>query len=137
MDTVWDLHNPNAVSISLASVDYVLFIENKQVVAGAPQNGLQIAANPSSELHFPANIKFTDVVAVVETFLTKDTATWRAEGALGVQTPIGVIKSDRGKEGQFEVPKLPAMVSLRVTNIGFSFPRRSPTRTPTPCPSRA
>jgi len=121
LDTVWDLNNPNAVSISLASVDYALFIENKQVVAGAPQNGLQIAANGSSELHFPAAIKFQDVVAVVETFLTKDMASWRAEGSLGVSTPIGVIKFPIAKEGQFEVPKLPAIVfgNPRVSNIGL------------------
>ena len=122
LDTVWDLNNPNAVSISLASVDYALFIEGKQVVAGQPQNGLNIAAQASSELHFPAAIKFADVAAVIETFLTKDTASWRAEGALGVQTPIGVIRLPIAKEGQFEVPKLPEIVfgNPRVTNITFS-----------------
>ncbi len=122
LDTVWDLGNPNPVSISLASVDYALFIEDKQVVAGHPENGLQIAANGSSELHFPANIKFTDVVSVVETFLTRDTASWKAEGALGISTPIGVIRLPIVKEGSFEVPKLPAIVfgNPRVTNVTFS-----------------
>lgn len=122
LDTVWDLQNPNAVAISLASVDYALFIEGKQVVAGAPQNGLQIAANGSSELHFPANIKFTDIAAVVETFLTKDMASWRAEGSLGVSTPIGVIKLPIAKEGQFEVPKVPAIAfaNPKVTSITLS-----------------
>jgi LEA14-like dessication related protein len=121
LDTVWDLKNPNSVAISLASVDYALFIEGKQVLAGAPANGLQIAANGSSELHFPANIKFTDVAAVVETFLTKDTASWRAEGGLGVSTPIGVIRFPIAKQGEFEVPKLPVIVfgNPRVSNIGF------------------
>lgn len=122
LDTVWDLGNPNPVGISLASVDYALFIENKQVVAGKPANGLQIAANGSSELHFPAAIKFADVVGVVQTFLTKDFAAWRAEGGLGVQTPVGVIRFPILKEGQFEVPKLPAIVfgNPRVTNITLS-----------------
>lgn len=119
LDTVWDLNNPNPVGISLASVDYALFIDNKQVVAGKPQNGLQIAAQGSTELHFPANIQFADIAAVVEAFLTKDTATWRAEGGLGVQTPIGVLRFPIAKEGQFEVPKLPAIVfgNPRVTSI--------------------
>lgn len=122
LDTVWDLNNPNNVGISLAAVDYALFIENKQVVAGHPENGLQLAANGSSELHFPANIKFQDVAGVVETFLTKDLAAWRAEGSIGVQTPIGVLKFPMAKEGQFEVPKLPAIVfgNPRVTNISLS-----------------
>lgn len=119
LDTVWELNNPNAVGISLASIDYALFVENKQVVAGTPQNGLQIPAQGTSQLHFPAGIKFADIVGVVETFLTKDNASWRAEGGLGVQTPIGVLKLPIAKEGMFEVPKLPAVVfgNPRVTNV--------------------
>ena len=122
LDTVWDLGNPNPVSISLASIDYALFIEQKQVVAGRPQNGLQIAANGSSELHFPANIKFQDIVGVVDTFLNKDNASWRAEGSLGVQTPIGIVKLPIAKDGMFEVPKLPAIVfgNPRITNVTFT-----------------
>lgn len=122
LDTVWDLGNPNPVSISLASIDYALFIEEKQVVAGRPQNGLQIAANGSSELHFPANIKFADIAGVVDTFLNKDMASWRAEGSLGVSTPIGVVKLPIVKDGQFEVPKLPAIVfgNPRITNVTFT-----------------
>lgn len=119
LDTVWDLNNPNTVGLSLASVDYALFIEEKQVVAGSPPSGLQIPAQGSSELHFPAGIKFADVAGVVETFLTKDNASWRAEGSLGVQTPVGVLKLPLVKDGMFEVPKLPAIVfgNPRVTNI--------------------
>lgn len=122
LDTVWDLNNPNPIGISLATVDYALFIENKQVVAGAPQNGLQIAANGATQLHFPAGIKFADIAQVVETFLTKDNASWRAEGSLGVQTPIGIIKLPIVKDGLFEVPKIPAIVfgNPRVSNIGLT-----------------
>ncbi len=119
LDTVWALDNPNAVGVSLASVDYALFIEDKQVVAGAPQQGLQIPANGQAELRFPANVKFADVVGVVETFLTKDTARYRAEGSLGVQTPVGVLKLPLVKQGEFEVPKVPqvAFGNPRVSNL--------------------
>ncbi len=110
LDTVWELANPNDVGISLASVDYALFVENKQVVAGTPTNGLQISPRGSSELHFPANIKFADIAAVAETFLNKDNASWRAEGKLGIQTPIGVIQLPIAQEGLFEVPKIPTVV---------------------------
>jgi LEA14-like dessication related protein len=122
LDTVWRLDNPNAVAISLASIDYAFFIENKQVVAGSPGQGLQIAAQASSELHFPAGIKFADVVGVVETFLTKDSAAWRAEGGLGISTPIGVIRLPLATSGQFEVPKIPAVqfASPRLSNLSFT-----------------
>lgn len=119
LDTVWQLDNPNSVGLSLASVDYALFIDQKQVLAGAPAQGLQIPARGSTDLHFPAGIKFADLVGVVETFLTKDNAAWRAEGSLGVQTPVGLIKLPIAKDGQFEVPKVPqvAFGNPRVSNL--------------------
>ncbi|MFT3713717.1 MAG: LEA type 2 family protein [Archangium sp.] len=122
LDTVWTLDNPNDVGISLASIDYALFIEDKQVVAGTPKNGLEIGARGASTLHFPANIKFQDVAQVVEVFLSKDRAKWKAEGSLGVQTPIGVIKLPLAKEDTFEVPKIPAVVfqNPKVTNINLT-----------------
>ena len=129
LDTVWSLDNPNAVGISLASVDYALFIEDKQVVAGAPKQGLQIPASGSTELHFPAAFKFQDVVAVLETFLNKDMAKYRAEGSLGIQTPIGVIRLPLAHAGEFEVPKVPAIAfgnprvsNLSITGVTFEFP---------------
>jgi LEA14-like dessication related protein len=122
LDTVWELGNPNDIGISLASIDYALFIEDKQVVAGYPQKGLSIPARGSTQLHFPANIKFTDVAQVVEVFLNKDTAKWRAEGSVGVDTPIGVVKLPLMREDQFEVPKVPQVVfaNPKVTGISLS-----------------
>lgn len=103
LDTTWTLINPNPVSLSLASVDYALFIDDKQVLAGAPPQGLEVAAQGSTKLHFPAGIKFADLVAV-EIFLLKDTATWRAEGAVGVQTPACVLRLPLAHQGQFKCP---------------------------------
>jgi LEA14-like dessication related protein len=122
LDTVWALDNPNQVGISLASIDYALFVEQKQVVAGAPQQGFQIAPNATSDLHFPAGIKFADIAQVVSTFLTKDNATWKAEGGLGISTPIGTIRLPIAKEGLFEIPKIPGVQfgSPKVSNMGLT-----------------
>ncbi len=129
LDTVWDLSNPNSMGLSLASVDYALFIDEKQVVAGAPPQGLTIPARGATELHFPASFKFTDLVAVLETFLNKDTAQWRAEGGLGVQTPVGVLRLPIAKSGDFEVPKVPLIAfdnprikSVTLTGATIEFP---------------
>jgi LEA14-like dessication related protein len=122
LDTLWSLENPNAVGLSLASVDYALFIDGRQVVAGAPQNGLQVPAKGSAELRFPAVLRFEELGAVVETFLTKDLASWRVEGSLGVQTPIGVLRLPLAREGVFEVPKLPsiALSNPRITSLSLA-----------------
>ena len=129
LDTIWSLENKSNVGISLASVDYALFVEEKQLVAGAPPAGLQISPMGASDLHFPAGIKFIDLANVIETFLTKDTAAYRAEGGIGVQTPIGVIKFPIAKSGDFEVPKIPAVVfgnpkvsGVTLTGATIEFP---------------
>lgn len=122
LDTVWQLDNPNDLGATLASIDYALFIEDKQVVAGYPQTGVQVPARGSTQLHFPANIKFTDIAQVVEVFLNKDQAKWRAEGSIGVNTPIGIVKLPLSKEDFFEVPKVPqiAFGNPRVSGLSFS-----------------
>jgi LEA14-like dessication related protein len=121
LDTVWQLDNPNGVGLSLATVEYALLVEGRPVLAGAPAQGLQVAPNGSTDLHFPAAVRFAALAGVVETFLTRDSATWRAEGRLGVQTPVGVVSLPLAKEGTFEVPKLPlvAFGAPRVTGLSL------------------
>lgn len=122
LNTVWSLENPNNVGVKIAQVDYALFIEGKQVVAGAPPLGLEMAPHGATELVFPANVKFTDVVAVVATFLNKDTATYRAEGRIGFDTPVGIVSFPMSKDGNFDVPKMPAFAlsNPRLTNVNLT-----------------
>jgi LEA14-like dessication related protein len=122
MNLVWELENPNPIGLTLAGLDYKFSVEGKQVVAGTPPTGMNIAASGSSDLTFPANIKFADIVPVIQTFLTKDHAAYRAEGMLGFKTPIGNIRLPLSYDGQFEVPKIPKieMAPPRITNLGLT-----------------
>ncbi len=129
LQTTWQLDNPNGVALSLAAVDYALFIDDKQVLAGKPAAGLQIPANGATDLTFPAEIKFLEIVPALEALLTKDSATWRVEGAIGVKTPVGVLSFPMAIQDVFETPKLPQVQfgNPKVTNISLqgatvSFP---------------
>jgi LEA14-like dessication related protein len=107
VDLVYQVENPNPLGLSLASVDYAFFVEGKQVVAGSPPKGLDLPARGRAELVFPANVRFADIVPVVQTFLNQDTARYKAQGSLGIQTPLGVLRFPLEHEGTFEVPKIP------------------------------
>lgn len=122
LNTVWSLENPNAIGIKIAKVDYALFIENKQVVAGAPPLGLEMAPNGSTEIVFPANIRFRDVAPVLETFLTQETGHYRAEGHIGFDTPLGIVSFPLVKEGEFEIPKPPkiALGNPRIAQLNLT-----------------
>lgn len=125
LDTVWEIHNPNSVGVSIAQLDYALTVEGKRVVSGTPGTGLDVRPASASELHFPAAIRFADLVAVVQTFLNKDTAAYRVEGRLGFDTPIGLVQLPMAHEGTFEVPKVPqvAFGNPRVTSVSLSGAR--------------
>lgn len=122
VDVVYQVDNPNSFGLSLAKVDYAFFVEGKQVVAGAPRKGIQLKARDSSELVFPANVRFADIVPAVETFLTKDVANFKVQGSVGIDTPVGIISFPLEKEGTFEVPKIPnvQLESPRISNVSLS-----------------
>ena len=92
------------------------------MVAGKPPLGLQIPAAGKTELLFPAEIKFLDIVATLETLLSKDTASWRVEGSIGLDTPVGLLSLPLAAQDTFETPKIPQLqfADPRVSNISLS-----------------
>lgn len=109
------LKNPNPIALSLATAAYDLEVEGRKVVSGRPPNGLRMAANGTTDLSFPARIRFQDIVPALQTFLTKDKAAYRASGKVGIQTPIGVVELPLSYAGSFPVPKVP--------KVSFQAPR--------------
>jgi LEA14-like dessication related protein len=141
LDTVWTLNNPNRMGLSLAEIDYTFFVEGKQVVAGAPRKGLQIGANKKSDLTFPADIKFAELAPALGVFLNKDQASWRAQGHIGVKTPIGIVRLPLSREGSFEVPKIPTLefeppriTQLTLTSATLDIPLKLTNRNSFPLP---
>jgi hypothetical protein len=67
-------------------------------------------------------VKFADVAPVLTTFLTKDSAAYKAQGTVGVKTPIGVVRLPLQHQGSFEVPKLPqvAFGTPRISSLSFT-----------------
>lgn len=118
----YTLANPNAVGLELANVSYALAVEGHPVVSGSPPNGLLVPAGGSTELTFPAQVRFADLVPTVEALLTKDSIHYRADGTVGVNTPLGVLTLPLTTEGDFEVPKLPGFEvgTPRVRSMSWS-----------------
>lgn len=107
LDTRWQLDNPNGVGLSIAALDYAVFVDGRRVVAGAPPLGLQVAARGTTELTFPATVRFLELAPALEAVLSRDTATVRVEGTVGLDTPVGRVGVPLAAEQAFELPKLP------------------------------
>jgi LEA14-like dessication related protein len=121
LNVVTNVDNPNAVTFALTDVDYKLSIEGKQVATGKPPEGLEIPANGNADLTLPASFKFTDLGQAVNTVLQKGSAGYRAEGTIGVKTPVGVVRVPLSHEGTFTLPAMPgiALGTPRLTNVAI------------------
>jgi LEA14-like dessication related protein len=117
VNLVFTVTNPNDAALSLAETDYKFSLDGKQVVAGKPEQGIRIPARGSSDITLPASVKFADLSSSIADFLRKEQATYRAEGHIGVDTPIGIAALPFAKEGVLPLPRLPE-VSIGTPKIG-------------------
>ena len=109
VDLVYSVRNPNPIGLSLTEVKYAFSIEGKQVIAGAPPQGLHIPTEGVADLEFPASVKFAELAPAIEAFLTKDSVSYQAQGEVGIAGPMGVLRLPLSIEGQLEVPKIPKL----------------------------
>lgn len=121
LNVVTTVNNPNGVGLSLADLDYRLSIDGHPVATGRPPEGLQIPANGSADVTLPASFKFTDLGQAVATVLAKGSARYKAEGTVGVKTPIGVVHLPLSHEGTFSLPGMPgiALGTPRVASVSI------------------
>lgn len=110
------VHNPNQQGLSLAESDYKLSVAGKQLFAGKPANGIRIAGGGSSDVVLPAQIRFADIGDSVAAVLQQEQLPYRAEGHLGVSTPLGVVPVAFAKDGTLPLPRVPT-VTLQAPRI--------------------
>ena len=123
------VQNPNPVGISLAESDYKLSLAGKQLVAGKPPAGLRIPAGGSSDVTLPAQVRFADLGESVAAVLQQNEIPYRAEGHIGVSTPLSVVPLGFAKEGSLPLPLIPSVAvqppriaSLSLTQATLDLP---------------
>jgi LEA14-like dessication related protein len=121
VNVVTTVTNPNGVGLSLTDVDYRLSVDGHAVATGKPPGGLEIPAHGTADVTLPATVRFSDLGAALNTVLGKDKARYRADGTLGLNTPIGVVRLPFSHEESFDLPKVPAIAlgTPRLTRIGL------------------
>ncbi len=107
LELTYALKNPNPIGATLSRVNYALEVEGKSLVSGKPANGMKLPASGTTMLRFPARVHFAQLVPSIGALASKGSASYRAKGAVGVKTPIGVIDLPISKSGVFALPKLP------------------------------
>jgi LEA14-like dessication related protein len=121
LNLVTTVNNPNGVGLSVADLDYRLSIDGHPVATGHPPQGLQSPAHGSADVTLPATFQFADLGQAVATVLAKGSAGYKAEGTVGLNTPIGVVRLPVSHQGTFTLPDMPAIAlgTPRLTNLAI------------------
>ncbi|HYZ89674.1 MAG TPA: LEA type 2 family protein [Myxococcales bacterium] len=116
------VQNPNSVGISVAETDYRISVAGKQLVAGKPPAGLHIAADSTSDVTLPAQVRFADLGDSIAAVLRQNQVPYKAEGHIGVSTPLGVLPLGFSKEGTLPLPQVPAVTvqSPRIASLSLT-----------------
>lgn len=109
LNLLFKVDNPNSDGLSLAETDYRLLVEGKQLATGKPPGGIEIPPNGSAEVVLPAAVRFSELASSVEAVLKRGAAAYRAEGHLGVKTPVGVVALPFSTQGNVALPKVPSL----------------------------
>ena len=127
LDLVFLVTNPNSMGLDLTRASYALDVEGHRVVAGVPQNGLVIPGHATTEVTFPAHIRWTEIVPALEALFALDQVHYKASGELGVNSPIGIVTLPVEHEGTIAAPKMPVfdVGSPRITSLSLLGARLS------------
>jgi LEA14-like dessication related protein len=122
LNLMFKVDNPNGDALSLAETDYRLFVEGKPIAAGKPPKGLLVPGHGSADVVLPAAIHFSELASSVEAVLKRKVVAWRADGHIGVETPVGIVALPFATQGNLNLPKIPRVTvgSPTLSDISLS-----------------
>ncbi len=107
MDFVFLVENPHPVSITLASFDYALALEDVPFVEGDNPDGFTLEALGGSDLVIPLSLWYSDVWNTIQATRGEDVVDFLLSGGMGFETPAGHIRVPYDEEGVFPALRTP------------------------------
>jgi LEA14-like dessication related protein len=127
LDLVFLVTNPNSMGLDLTRASYNLEVEGHKVASGTPRSGLKIPAKATTEVAFPAKMRWNEIAPALEAVFALDRLRYKASGELG----IGPVTLPLQHEGTFAAPKMPKLdvgapqvTSLSLTGARLALPLR-------------
>lgn len=100
--------NPNPLPVQLASIDYKLAVDGKQLFAGDQKQGIRIAARGDSPITVPVSVRFSEMTdSLAALFSSRTTVPYALQVGVGVDTPAGALRIPAQHEGDLPLPKVP------------------------------
>jgi len=94
-----EVHNPNRFDLTLTSLDYTIFIEDRKIGEGRLEQTFLIPSASTTTIRAPLSIRFRDLGGGVRAFLTGGEIPYRIEGSAGIKTIFGSGTFPFNKDG--------------------------------------
>ncbi len=107
VDFVFDVKNPNPIGIPLARFSYALGLEGIELISGDDPEGIDLAADATSELSLPVGLNFANIFDAVEATRGLDYLGFGLQGNFGFDTDLGPVDIGIDEEGSFPALRTP------------------------------
>tara|TARA_R110000868_G_scaffold304437_17_gene565271 strand:- start:118 stop:969 length:852 start_codon:yes stop_codon:yes gene_type:complete len=118
-----EVANPNPISVSLASYDFDLLIEENSFVKGTQSLTTNIDANASSIISIPVRFTFKELYQTFKAINAEKEGYYKFLGNIGINVPVlGLLEIPIEKDGAFPIVKAPtiSVSKFSVKNISFT-----------------
>ncbi len=84
-----EVHNPNRFDLTLTSLDYTIFIEDRKIGECRLEQTFRIPSASTTTIRAPLSVRFKDLGGGVRAILTGGEIPYRIEGSAGIKTVFG------------------------------------------------
>lgn len=116
------VHNPNAVGVTLAGLDYELRVNEVPFLDGNQSKGVEIPAEGTTLVRLPMSVRFRDVYQTLATLSRRDSASYTLTCGLTFDLPVaGRSRVPVSHGGTFPLLKLPEfeVASMKLHRLTF------------------
>ena len=121
LEALLEVTNKVPVDIMIGKVTWGVTIDKAHLVGGEIANGIAVAGHGTAPVTIPFGLKFEDLFRVSQKYKDQDTAPYRLEGTLDVETPIGPVTIPFHHDGTVPVLKIPEVDLSRVEVRGVNL----------------
>jgi LEA14-like dessication related protein len=117
LDLLYDVENPNPVDVVVVKANVQLWVEDVRLAVVSPTERIVVPAKSTVQLTLPARVRFGDLYDSAITLRHKDTAHYRTEGTVSLETPVGVLDLPVSGEGDFDVPGVKDTLKAKASRL--------------------
>jgi LEA14-like dessication related protein len=97
------VNNPNPYDITVTSVDYRIFLGNKEVGKGLYANPIRIPKTSRTEIKIPLTAEFGNLNSIFKSYLSGQGVPYRVEGTVHVKALWGRTTIPLTRDGRLNI----------------------------------